>query len=269
MSAGEYVEMPNGLLLPDHLAEDIARASQPPTCVDLFAGCGGFSCGMIQAGFHVVAALEWDPLAAITYMVNCGAYPCQFVFVEDADRKRLEKALSKEYRKKGGQRELELPSVAGSGWISSLTPRPPGCGVFFLGDVRKVHGRDILAAVGLEVGELDCVVGGPPCQGYSLAGKQNIMDPRNSLVFEFARLVVEMQPKTLCMENVPGIVKMVTPEGLGVIDTFCRILEDGGFAGVDALKRAMGAQDMFGMTRKSKGDQTEKPAKSKRPKGQP
>ena len=41
-----------------------------PTCVDLFAGCGGFSCGMHQGGFHVVGAVEMDYAAAMTYMVN-------------------------------------------------------------------------------------------------------------------------------------------------------------------------------------------------------
>ena len=63
------------------------------------------------------------------------------------------------------------------------------------------------------------------------------MDPRNSLVFEFARLVCEMQPKTLIMEEVPAILNMVTPDGLPVVDTFCRILEDRGFGGYDAVRR--------------------------------
>jgi DNA (cytosine-5)-methyltransferase 1 len=251
-AASEYVEMPSGLILPDHLAEEIARSSQFPTAVDLFAGCGGATCGMIQAGFHVMAAVDFDAQAAITYMMNCGSYPCQFVFVEDADKRRLEKALSKSYRKPGkkpGAEQLELSTTSGSGWISSLDPRPPGCGVFFLGDVRKISGREILRSIGLQRGELDCVVGGPPCQGFSRAGKQNVMDPRNSLIFEFARLVCEMNPRTIVMENVPGLVDMTTPEGLPVIDAFCRVLQDGGFAGLDAMKKAMRQQGMLGLVR--------------------
>ena len=48
---------------------------------------------------------------------------------------------------------------------------------------------------------------------YSRAGKQNVMDPRNSLVFGFARLVFDINPKTMMFENVPDIVNMVTPDG--------------------------------------------------------
>lgn len=91
-------------------------------------------------------------------------------------------------------------------------------------------------------GELDIVSGGPPCQGYSHAGKRQVADPRNNLVFEFARFIVELQPKTFAMEEVPGILSMVTPDGLPVVDTFIRILADGGFGTVDALKKMMAAQ---------------------------
>ena len=88
-------------------------------------------------------------------------------------------------------------------------------------------------------GEVDCVIGSPPCQGFSTAGKRNVLDRRNSLVFEFARLVCEISPKTMVFENVPGIASMVTPAGLPVLDVFCRILEDGGFGTVEALKRGL------------------------------
>lgn len=243
----DYVEMPNGLLLPEELAEDIARRSLHPTAVDLFAGAGGASCGLVQAGYHVVAASDFDPLCATTYMTNLGAYPCRFVFAEETDRARLEKSLTKKYSR-ADRDQLELPSVSGSGWISTLNPRPPGCEVFFLGDVRKFTGRSILREVGMEPGDLDLVIGGPPCQGFSVANKnRNVMDPRNSLLFEFARLVLEMRPKAIVMENVPGILDMTTPDGLPVIDAFCRVLSDGGFNGIDALKRAMKAQGTVGM----------------------
>lgn len=103
-------------------------------------------------------------------------------------------------------------------------------------------GAGVLAVLGMKQGELDCVSGGPPCQGFSNSGKREVMDPRNSLVFEYARMLVELQPKTLVMENVPGILTMVTPEGLPVVEVFARILEDGGFSGVDAIKRSLAAQ---------------------------
>jgi DNA (cytosine-5)-methyltransferase 1 len=99
-----------------------------------------------------------------------------------------------------------------------------------------------LDAIGMKKGEVDCVTGGPPCQGYSRAGKQNVMDPRNSLVFEFARMILEINPKTMMFENVPGIIDMVTPDGVPVLDAFGRILEDGSFMTMDALKRTVEAQ---------------------------
>lgn len=263
----DYVEMPNGLLLPEELAEDIARKSQLPTAVDLFAGAGGASCGLVQAGFHVVGAADFDPLCAITYMANIGSYPCRFVFAEDGDRARLEKALAKNDRRKDREQrrlELDVPSVSGSGWISSLNPRPPGCDVFFLGDVRKFTGRGMLRELGMEVGDLDLVIGGPPCQGFSRANKnRNVMDPRNSLLFEFARLVLELQPKSIVMENVPGILDMVTPEGLPVIDAFCRVLSDGGFNGLEALKLAMRKQGAVGLTRGKGKDGIRRKARNK------
>lgn len=251
----DYVEMPTGLILPEHVAEDLARQARHPTAVDVFAGCGGMSCGLIQAGWHVVAGVDHDPTAATTFMHNLGTYPCRFVFIEANDRVRLEKDLAKSM-KAGKRDQLILPFTSGAGWISGQKHKPPGCELFFLGDVRKLTGRAILREIGMEVGELDCLVGGPPCQGFSKAGKQNVMDPRNSLVFEFARLICEMQPRTLVMENVPGIVNMTTPEGLPVIDAFCRVLSDGGFAGLDALKLSMKAQGVVGLVsnrRKRKG----------------
>lgn len=53
--------------------------------------------------------------------------------------------------------------------------------------------------------DIDVVFGGPPCQGFSLMGKRELDDPRNSLVFHFLRLVLELKPKYFVMENVRGM----------------------------------------------------------------
>lgn len=53
--------------------------------------------------------------------------------------------------------------------------------------------------------EIDVVISGSPCQGFSLMGKRLFDDPRNALVFHFHRLVIELQPKYFVMENVRGI----------------------------------------------------------------
>ena len=227
------------------------------TGIDLFAGCGGMSLGMMQAGVHVLAAVDNSVEAAVTYTVNLGAYPMRFVFIDPEDEQRMEKVLTKEYTNsarawkkwmdKGGEGEAPKPPVTtGQGWIYGHH-EVPGVGVFFLGDVRKLTGKQILEAVEMERGEIDIVAGGPPCQGFSTSGKRNVMDPRNSLVFEFARLVLEIFPKTMVMENVPGIVSMVTSEGIPVMDALCRILEDGGFGTVDMLKKTLMASSGSGV----------------------
>ena len=125
----------------------------------------------------------------------------------------------------------------GSGWIRGQE-HARGCEHFFLWDMRNLSGARILGAPGLEPGEVDIVAGGPPCQGFSVAGKRDVMDPRNRLVFEFARLVVEIAPKTFVMENVPGIQSMRTAEGIPVIEP---LSVDGGGAVHHPRRRRLAA----------------------------
>ena len=72
-------------------------------------------------------------------------------------------------------------------------------------DVRGLSGDDIRREAGLGRRVVDAVVGGPPCQGFSLIGHRVLTDPRNELVFHFLRLVDELRPRTFLMENVPGM----------------------------------------------------------------
>lgn len=73
-------------------------------------------------------------------------------------------------------------------------------------DVLSLSGTDIMNAVGLKKGELDGLVGGPPCQGFSTIGRQDEGDSRNNLFVHFFKLVKEIQPKFFLAENVPGIL---------------------------------------------------------------
>jgi DNA (cytosine-5)-methyltransferase 1 len=76
-------------------------------------------------------------------------------------------------------------------------------------------------------------------------------------VFEFARMILEINPKTMLFENVPGIIDMVTPDGVPVVDAFGRILEDGSFMTIDALKRTVEAQTgAVGLLRGGKGSKS-------------
>ncbi|KRQ17805.1 hypothetical protein AOT83_17125 [Mycobacteroides sp. H001] len=56
-------------------------------------------------------------------------------------------------------------------------------------------------------GELDAIVGGPPCQGFSTGGKREDGDERNELLLEFVRLIEEVRPRTFCLENVAGLLE--------------------------------------------------------------
>lgn len=71
--------------------------------------------------------------------------------------------------------------------------------------VVNTTGKEIRNRANLEDKDIDLVFGGSPCQGFSLIGKRNLNDTRNQLVFEFVRLVLELQPKYFVLENVKGI----------------------------------------------------------------
>lgn len=122
-----------------------------PTAIDLFSGAGGFSLGVEQAGFDVVAAVEFDPIHAATHHINFPLCKTLCERVEDVE----------------GSRVLEAADIVG---------RDP-----------------------------DLVIGGPPCQGFSLIGHRVLEDSRNALVFHFLRLVRELRPRYFVMENVPGM----------------------------------------------------------------
>lgn len=251
--------LPKGVTLPP-------PPPKRPIAIDLFCGAGGFTLGIMQAGFNVIAGAEWDVSAALTYTWNLGAHPMQFVWITPEDQARMERKLKKWYtdEEKKAKREgrIFVPPTSGGSWRASH-PDEPGVKYMFFGDIRKLKGEQMLAIMGLKRGDVDLVVGGPPCQGFSHSGKRNVMDPRNSLVFDFARLVVEISPRFMCMENVPGIVSMVTPEGVNVVDAFCQILEDGEFAGYEAVRQSlMSHPDARGVARR--GGEGDKSFKGKR-----
>ena len=75
------------------------------------------------------------------------------------------------------------------------------------GDISKISTSEILSVGGLKPTEAAVLIGGPPCQSFSLAGKRMGMDdPRGKLVLEFIRIVKESLPKVFVMENVRGMV---------------------------------------------------------------
>lgn len=71
--------------------------------------------------------------------------------------------------------------------------------------VAGLSAAEIRLAAGIGDSPVDCVFGGPPCQGFSMIGQRVLDDPRNSLVLEFVRVVAELDAKTFVFENVKGL----------------------------------------------------------------
>lgn len=80
---------------------------------------------------------------------------------------------------------------------------------FLEADLNEISGKEILDRVELDAGDVDVVIGGPPCQGFSLAqANSNPGDERNFLVTRFIKAVYEIEPDWFLMENVPQIATM-------------------------------------------------------------
>lgn len=80
-------------------------------------------------------------------------------------------------------------------------------GVTLCTDISQLISRDLKAKIEAQdfTEEIDLIAGGPPCQGFSLMGKRQLEDPRNQLIFEYLRIIQELQPKYFIFENVAGI----------------------------------------------------------------
>jgi DNA (cytosine-5)-methyltransferase 1 len=87
--------------------------------------------------------------------------------------------------------------------------------------------HDIRGAAGIAGRPVDCVFGGPPCQGFSLIGHRALEDPRNSLVLEFVRIVSELGARTFMFENVKGLT---VGRHRAFLHELVRAFEDAGYS---------------------------------------
>jgi DNA (cytosine-5)-methyltransferase 1 len=139
-----------------------------PYAIDLFCGAGGMSEGIIRAGFHILFSSDINEEVQVTYM----------------------------------NRHKQLGFIQGENTY------------YHRGDIRKLSGDFIWEKISeLKVfkkenldypKQIDAIFGGPPCQGFSRAGKRNPDDPRNLLFREYLRVVNEIKPNYVIMENVEG-----------------------------------------------------------------
>lgn len=93
-------------------------------------------------------------------------------------------------------------------------------------DITKLDADELV----LKYGKCDVIIGGPPCQGFSMAGKRDNKDPRNSLFMDYLRFVKAFEPKYFVLENVPGILTMKTATNELVKDIICKEVHNLGYS---------------------------------------
>lgn len=104
-------------------------------------------------------------------------------------------------------------------------------------DITETTPEELLRIASLQLDEVDVIIGGPPCQGFSISGKRLIDDPRNKLYKSFVQIVSAIMPKVFVMENVPGLVSMAN----GTIRD--QILEDFSSLGYKVAVKQLTASD--------------------------
>lgn len=138
---------------------------KPKTYIDFFAGCGGLSLGLGQAGWEGVFAIEKDPMAYTSFDKN---------LVADG-----------------------APHQHFKNWPSWLTRGPHAIEDILNDEIARKQMENLAGSVTL-------VAGGPPCQGFSVAGARNGNDPRNLLVFKQIEAIKLLKPIFAIVENVTG-----------------------------------------------------------------
>lgn len=94
------------------------------------------------------------------------------------------------------------------------------------GDIHELTAKKILNSRA-HVCSIDVIIGGPPCQGFSVQRRGSDQDTRNFLVFEYLRLVLEARPKVFVMENVSGLL---SKRGEPILEKFRKDITSAGYA---------------------------------------
>ena len=140
-----------------------------PYAVDLFCGAGGCSEGLIQAGFHILFSSDISEMVEVTYT----------------------------------HRHEQLGLIQGKNtWFERSDIRD------LTGDTIRDRIMGLEMFQGKDMPEIDLMIGGPSCQGFSRAGRRDKSDPRNMLFGEYVRVISEIKPKYIVLENVEGFVDM-------------------------------------------------------------
>lgn len=161
--------------------------------IDLFAGAGGFSEGFKRAGFEPIAHVEVDQAACFTLKTRLAYYYLTENDKTDIYVKYLKEEISRD------QLYSYIPTHILESVINLSIGDKNNHRIF--GIIDKLNGRK----------DIDIIVGGPPCQAYSLVGRsrdENGMegDPRNYLYVQYGRFLKKYTPKLFVFENVLGLL---------------------------------------------------------------
>lgn len=165
------------------------------TFIDLFAGAGGLSEGFIRAGFTPIAHIEMDKYACETLKTRAAYH-----YLKDKNRLDVYKRYLIE-KKEGENGQLlwnQVPeSIINSVIHATIGPSTID-GIFKI--VDSLRGKK----------KVDLIIGGPPCQAYSVAGRARMgkkveRDPRNELYKYYVHFLRKYEPKMFVFENVLGL----------------------------------------------------------------
>jgi len=121
--------------------------------------------------------------------------------------------------------------------------------ILFKEDIRKLTNEKIDKVMkNKKIKKIDIIIGGPPCQGFSMAGSRKVNDPRNKLFIEFVRIVNHLEPLFFVFENVKGLLTMKSLNGEKIIDQIINEFKkvDGGY---DVKFRVLNSAD-YGVPQK-------------------
>ncbi|WP_298516224.1 DNA cytosine methyltransferase [uncultured Kordia sp.] len=162
--------------------------------IDLFSGAGGLSEGFIKAGFNPIAHVEIDSHA-------CNTLETRLVYHKLKNENKLDHYY--DYLNENVERDVFI-SKFGDEFLSDSV-----LNIGIGGKNNKIIFDKIDQLVGNR--EVDLIIGGPPCQAYSLVGRSRDAkgmkdDPRNFLYKEYAKFLKQYRPKAFVFENVLGLI---------------------------------------------------------------